>query len=540
MNYQNHDSSKDIQDSFQNSSRYFSPFRNRNTKKHLVKVSEKVGKNILSKLSSFSSKILSNPKVVLILCLIVVIVICIMIPVSLISTKDSENKSIYESKEAYKNMMPSAIQSTASAIEEIYEQTKLDMENKALDFIDSNYSDSKEYIHITYTMDDLNTTATNITGYIQAVNSVLFNYLPIDENEKHSSGMDTENGLNVEEENEFNSLGEEYQKCIQEYAKESPLFTILLTPAIQKTTVKEVITDEDGKPILDEFGNQQYESKEVYAGDLYVDVTYDISDYKKDDIDKASSIYYSQVKDTVKNETICKTQIQDAISEMLYILTGSKAIPVSHTYFNQQWDMLTSSTETSSYIFDGETSEGWTLPVANAIRSAGTWNYQGGGKHLGYDFASEEGTEIVAVANGIVLVSADGCAYGGLGSSCAGVGGSTSGGNQVYLLVTVKEKLYAVKYLHMKLGTPIAQGTQVKAGDTIGQVGSTGNSSGSHCHVEIFYLGDASNFQEYLDSWNGDLSFGCGWAGSYDGYGRRCEAGYDTPCRIRPETVFGE
>ena len=183
--------------------------------------------------------------------------------------------------------------------------------------------------------------------------------------------------------------------------------------------------------------------------------------------------------------------------------------------------------------------EGWTNPVPGAYRSAGTWNYPGGGKHLGYDFAASAGTEIRAVANGVVINSADGCNYGGLGSTCHGTGGSSGGGNQVYLVVVVGDTLYAVKYLHMQYGSPIATGTKVTGGDYIGRVGSTGNSSGPHCHIEIFKIGSASDFSSYVKNWSGDLTFGCGWAGSYDGYGRRCEAGYGIPCRIRPETVFG-
>ncbi len=183
--------------------------------------------------------------------------------------------------------------------------------------------------------------------------------------------------------------------------------------------------------------------------------------------------------------------------------------------------------------------DGWTNPVPGAYRSAGTWNYSGGGKHLGYDFAASAGTEIRAVANGVVINSADGCNYGGLGSTCHGTGGSSGGGNQVYLVVVVGDTLYAVKYLHMQYGSPIATGTKVTGGDYVGRVGSTGNSSGPHCHIEIFKIGSASDFSSYVKNWSGDLTFGCGWAGSYDGYGRRCEAGYGIPCRIRPETVFG-
>lgn len=183
------------------------------------------------------------------------------------------------------------------------------------------------------------------------------------------------------------------------------------------------------------------------------------------------------------------------------------------------------------------TSSGWVFPVPGSRRSAGTWYYPSGGVHLGYDFAAPVGTNIYAVGNGIVINRADGCPYGYLGNWCgAQYGGSSGGGNQVYLLVTVNGNLYAVKYLHMLAGTPIRNGTVVSAGDIVGKVGSSGNSSGPHCHIEIFYLGDAKNFSNYAQSWNGDLAFGCGWG--YAGLSRRCENGVGAPCRIRPESLF--
>lgn len=182
---------------------------------------------------------------------------------------------------------------------------------------------------------------------------------------------------------------------------------------------------------------------------------------------------------------------------------------------------------------------GWVNPVPGAYRSAGTWNYPGGGVHLGYDFAAARGTNIRAIGDGYVINSADGCNSGYLGSSCHGFGGSNGGGNQVYLITTLNGVLYAVKYLHMQYGSPIKTGTWVSAGQSIGKVGATGNVTGPHCHIEVFQIGSASQFSSYIQNWNGDLSFGCGWAyGSYGTYGRRCDAGYGVPCRMRPENFF--
>lgn len=196
----------------------------------------------------------------------------------------------------------------------------------------------------------------------------------------------------------------------------------------------------------------------------------------------------------------------------------------------------------SSQIGAIATSNGWTYPVDGAWRSAGTWAYPGGSIHLGYDFAAGYGTNIRAVANGVVLRGVNGCpTVGYLGDSCgAQFGGAGYSGNQVIMLVTVNGSLYGVDYFHMTINTPAATGTIVNAGDIIGKVGSSGNTTGPHCHVEIFYLGDASQFASYAASWNGDVSFGAGWtSGRYGLYGRRCSDGVGAPCRIRPEDVFG-
>ncbi len=183
-------------------------------------------------------------------------------------------------------------------------------------------------------------------------------------------------------------------------------------------------------------------------------------------------------------------------------------------------------------------SPGWTYPVPGAKISAGTWSYPSGGVHLGEDFAAAKGTTVYAVGNGVVLYSTDGCGDGYLGNWCTGSPtGSLGGGNQVYLLTKINGSLYAVKYLHLLAGSPIAQGTIVMAGDYIGQVGTSGNSSGPHCHIEVFYLGSGDNFTNYAQTWDSDLAFGCGWGTA--ALSRLCENGVGAPCRVKPESVFG-
>jgi murein DD-endopeptidase MepM/ murein hydrolase activator NlpD len=54
-------------------------------------------------------------------------------------------------------------------------------------------------------------------------------------------------------------------------------------------------------------------------------------------------------------------------------------------------------------------------------------------------------------------------------------------------------------YLHLK-GALIQAGTAVARGDAVGEVGSTGHSSGPHVHFEVRRYGQLVNPQEFLPS----------------------------------------
>jgi len=75
----------------------------------------------------------------------------------------------------------------------------------------------------------------------------------------------------------------------------------------------------------------------------------------------------------------------------------------------------------------------------------------------------------------------------------------------------------------------------------IGTVGSSGSSTGPHCHIEMYYLGDGW-LADYLEmSWNATFSVGRGRTA----YNNRCY--YDdgsfrqsAPCILNPEWYLPE
>lgn len=186
---------------------------------------------------------------------------------------------------------------------------------------------------------------------------------------------------------------------------------------------------------------------------------------------------------------------------------------------------------------------GFSSPVPGSSISSGFPYYPasfGGGVHLGIDYAAGMGTYLYAPADGVILVADDGyCdSYGYLGNSCGGYGGGVSyGGNQVYFMCSVNGQVYALTFSHLyKNSVAVSAGQVVFQGDPIARVGSSGNSTGPHCHIEMFYLGvgDNEDLIDYIARFNNgsySLSFNCGWGGA--ALGNNCDSnGYDAPCRL--------
>ncbi|WP_397444665.1 M23 family metallopeptidase [Polaribacter sp. R77954] len=99
-------------------------------------------------------------------------------------------------------------------------------------------------------------------------------------------------------------------------------------------------------------------------------------------------------------------------------------------------------------------------------------------KHEGIDLAAPKGTKVYASANGKVTISKF----------------SKSAGN---FIILNHNNGYTTTFMHLNKRY-VKLGDKIKRGELIGEVGSTGYSSGNHLHYEIRKNGDAFNPADFI------------------------------------------
>lgn len=168
---------------------------------------------------------------------------------------------------------------------------------------------------------------------------------------------------------------------------------------------------------------------------------------------------------------------EDAISK-LYV-EPAKVVTVAKTGTEKY--QSTGSVNTALTTSSGKANLGISLirPVSGIITSRfGVGSAIRRSSHTGLDIATSTGTPIVAAASGTVTFSGYKGSYGNMVV--------ISHGNGVQTYYGHCSKLY------------VAVGAQVAQGQTIAAVGSTGNSTGPHLHLEVRVNGVAYNPQNYV------------------------------------------
>ncbi len=100
--------------------------------------------------------------------------------------------------------------------------------------------------------------------------------------------------------------------------------------------------------------------------------------------------------------------------------------------------------------------------------------------HAGIDFAGKEGSAVVATAAGVVTWAGNRSGYGKLVEINHGGG-------------------YATRYAHSRT-ILVKVGETVKKGQIVGEMGSTGRSTGPHVHFEVLLNGRTVNPSKYIQA----------------------------------------
>lgn len=125
----------------------------------------------------------------------------------------------------------------------------------------------------------------------------------------------------------------------------------------------------------------------------------------------------------------------------------------------------------------------WPAPHCHYISSPYGW--RSSGWHKGIDLCTGNGTAygsrvIASRAGTVELIQRSSSGYG-------------------HMVLINHGDGYKTRYAHMVAGSIcVSMGQRVEAGQTIGKVGSTGNSSGPHLHFEVIYNGENQNPTKYL------------------------------------------
>lgn len=126
------------------------------------------------------------------------------------------------------------------------------------------------------------------------------------------------------------------------------------------------------------------------------------------------------------------------------------------------------------------------LPDHNKVHLSSGFGYRtdpvygGGERHGGQDLAAATGTPVYATGDGVVVQAEF---------------KSNGYGNQI---VIDHGYGYQTRYAHLSV-ISVVSGMHIKRGEQIGNVGSTGKSTGPHLHYEVVYRDNRVNPMNYMD-----------------------------------------
>ena len=237
-------------------------------------------------------------------------------------------------------------------------------------------------------------------------------------------------------------------------------------------------TADDSEKILEQIKNSGTTYYQYYAIVLndeekyYVQTKQDaekvIDELKAKDSNNISNISYTEVYDVAEKECTEQDTIVTALYEKKPVVVDTTK--KTKTYSSGSYTIASNKIDLGINLIK---------PISSGYTITSRFGWRRSGNHTGLDVAAPTGTDIHAAASGTVIAS--GWSTGGYGYHVI-----INHGNGVHTLYGHCSKLY------------VKEGQYVNQGDVIGAVGSTGNSTGPHLHLDVRVNGAKYNPQYYV------------------------------------------
>ncbi len=287
--------------------------------------------------------------------------------------------------------------------------------------------------------------ASKLKGMLDGTKEAQKIYTVLEDDSLESIAEDT--GVNTEQ---LKSLNPDY-----DWDEIQPGDTVVIKSSVKFVRIKKIVT-----------------TSEIRDTDYKTVKKYDATKY---------SGYRSVIQKGVKgSERVTKTQIYiDGIpSKPEYDYTTVKE-PIDEI-------IMIGSRTSFGGVYIGEASDkGFLWPAPSCHRVSSPYGWRSSGWHNGIDLVKAGGgalgTPVIASRSGRVeVIQRSNTGYGNMVLINHGDG-------------------YKTRYAHMIKGSiTVSVGEYVEAGQTIGKVGSTGNSSGPHLHFEVIVNGETYNPKNYI------------------------------------------
>lgn len=222
--------------------------------------------------------------------------------------------------------------------------------------------------------------------------------------------------------------------------------------------------DEDKASLASHKSSLEYQQKSIKEKQEIVLVEKAVLDEEMNNLDKLESEKQSKIASIMQNQNYIDNQIQDLTSEnssLSRVLQETSSSNSGGGYSNGNFINPTTGRYTSNYG-----------PRIHPITGKQSF-------HTGQDIANSYGTKIVAADGGKVVRANYNGAFGNA-------------------IVVDHGNGYSTMYAHLQ-SFDVSVGETVAQGQKIGEMGSTGWSTGPHLHYEVWYNGQHTNPRNFLN-----------------------------------------